>query len=200
MHLGVDPAEDFKSEGADERDLRLWTGRRLATIFAEWTHIPDVIGATGEMPSVDFKSRSWRAGNTVVGVLARPGVGPFQLLTTRGRQSGRPHTNPVVSVELDGKRWLVAPYGPVDWVRNARKANRVQLRYGRSLNDFAVRELEADEAGPVLKRYVAVATKTRSQFHAGPDEPVAAFVAEAASHPVFELIPVTSPGNISEGK
>jgi len=40
----------------------------------------------------------------------------------------------------------------------------------------------------VLKRYVAVATKTRAQFAATKDSPVADFTAEAGRHPVFELV------------
>jgi hypothetical protein len=39
-----------------------------------------------------------------------------------------PHTNPVVPIDYDDKRWLVAPYGAVAWVRNARAAGRVSLR------------------------------------------------------------------------
>jgi hypothetical protein len=53
--------------------------------------------------------------------------------------------------------------------------------------DYTVREVGAEEAAPVLKCYVAVATKTRPQFDAGPDSPVEAFAAEADRHPVFEL-------------
>ena len=49
---------------------------------------------------------------------------------------------------------------------------------------------QPDEAGPVLKRYVAVATKTRACFEATKDSPVEDFVAEADRHPVFELMPV----------
>ena len=134
-----------------------------------------------------FQSRGWRTGNAIVAVLARIGIGPIQLLTTRGRRSGRPHTTPVVPVEYGDKMWLVAPYGPVTWVHNARANGRVTLRYGRAKADYAVREVGAAEAGPVLKRYVAVATKTRPQFDAKPDSPVEDFVAEAGRHPVFEL-------------
>jgi hypothetical protein len=47
-----------------------------------------------------------------------------------------------------------------------------------------------EEAGPVLKRYVAIATATRPYFAADPDAPVDAFTAEADQHPVFELIPI----------
>jgi hypothetical protein len=64
----------------------------------------------------------------------------------------------------------------------------VSLRYGRATRDFATREVSQDEAGPVLKRYVAVASKTRPQFKATKDSPVEDFVAEADRHLVFELI------------
>lgn len=139
-------------------------------------------------PEPRFRSLGWRAGNAVVSVLARLGIGPIQLLTTRGSRSGRPHTVPVVPVDHDGKRWLVATYGPVAWVRNARASGRVSLRYGRTRREYGIREVPAEEAGPVLKRYVAIATKARTQFEATPDSPVEDFVAEADRHPVFELI------------
>jgi hypothetical protein len=91
-------------------------------------------------------SWQWRAGNTIVSLLARAGVGPIQLLTTGDRS------------------------------------------YGRTTHDYLLREVGADEAGPVLKRYVAVATKTRTQFDATRDSPVEDFAAEADRHPVFELV------------
>ena len=121
-------------------------------------------------------------------MLARVGVGPIQLLTTRDRGSGEPHTVPVVPVEQGGSTWLVAPYGTVGWVRNVREDKRVRLRHGRTTNDYEIREVGADEAGPVLKRYVAVATKTRTQFGATKDSPATDFAAEADRHPVFELV------------
>jgi hypothetical protein len=70
-------------------------------------------------PEPKFRSLPWRAGNAFVSVLARAGVGPIHLLTTRGAKSGRAHTIPVVPVDYDGKAWLVAPYGAVAWVYNA---------------------------------------------------------------------------------
>jgi surface antigen len=98
----------------------------------------------------------------------------------------------VVPVDHDGKRWLVAPYGAVTWVHNVRTQGQVSLRYGRTTRDYATREASADEAGPVLKRYVAVATKTRAHFKARPDAPVEDFIAEADRHPVFELVAIGS--------
>jgi hypothetical protein len=101
----------------------------------------------------------------------------------------------VVPVDDDGKRWLVAPYGAVAWVHNARAAGRVSLRYGRATRDYGAREVSKDEAGPVLKRYVAIASKTRPQFNATKDSPVEDFVAEADRHPVFELVALNTDGS-----
>ena len=123
--------------------------------------------------------------------LTRAGVIPHSwLLTTVGRRTGRERSNPVTIVEHDGRRWLVAPYGAVPWVHNARAAGRVRLTRRRTTREYAVREASAAEAGPVLKRYVAVATATRDYFAAGRDAPAADFAAEAGRHPVFELVPV----------
>jgi hypothetical protein len=75
-------------------------------------------------------------------------------------------------------------------VHNARAAGKATLRYGRTTREYTTREVAAEEAGPVLKRYVAIATKTRPLFKATQDSPVEDFVAEADAHPVFELVAV----------
>jgi len=128
--------------------------------------------------------------NTIMSALVRAGLVPRSyLLTTRGRKTGRPRTNPVVPVEHGGRRWLVAPYGPVSWVHHARAAGRVRLTRGRDTRDYAIREASPEEAGPVLRRYVRIAPSTRPYFQATKDSPVEDFVAEADRHPVFELAP-----------
>ncbi len=139
-----------------------------------------------------FHSPAWRAGNALASVLAKLGIGPIHLLTTQGRASGRRSTVPVVPVDEGGKRWLVAPYGAVHWVHNARASRHVSMRYGATTQEFGVREVAADEAAPVLKRYVTVAPKARSQFDASEGDPAERFHAEAARHPVFELVDVGS--------
>ena len=136
-----------------------------------------------------FRSWQWRLGNTIVSALARVGVGPIALLTTTGRVTGRHHTVPVVPVDHAERRWLVAPYGAVSWVHNARATPVVTLRYGRRRRDYAAGEVGPEEAAPVLKRYVAVATRTQQCFKATVDAPVEAFIAEASTHPVFALEP-----------
>jgi deazaflavin-dependent oxidoreductase (nitroreductase family) len=141
-------------------------------------------------------ARQYRPGhgrhveNTVMSALVRAGLVPRSyLLTTRGCKSGLPRTNPVVPVEHGGRRWLVAPYGPVSWVHNARAAGRVSLTRRRDTRYYTLREVSADEAGPVLKRYARLAPSARSYFQATKDSPVEDFTAEADRHPVFELTP-----------
>jgi len=135
-------------------------------------------------------NRAQRAGNALVAVLTRWALVPHTyMMTTVGRKTGTPRKTPVTLVEEGTEKWLVAPYGPVSWVLNARAAGRVTLRRGKHAGAYGVREIPAAEAGPVLKKYVAIAGATRSYFKATKDSPVAEFVAEAAVHPVFELTP-----------
>ena len=156
-------------------------------------------GGTGrqERDIVSRPARQYHPGrgrhveNTIMSALVRAGLVPRSyLLTTQGRRTGKPRTNPVVPVEHDGRRWLVAPYGPVSWVHNARAAGRVTLTRRRHTREYAIREVAQEEAGPILKRYVRIATATRRYFLATKDSPVEDFVTEADRHPVFELTPV----------
>src|SRR5690348_8147640 len=83
---------------------------------------------TPALPRQYRPGRGRHVENTIMSTLVRAGLVPRSyLLTTRGRKSGQPRTNPVVPVEHGGRRWLVAPYGPVSWVHNARAAGRVTL-------------------------------------------------------------------------
>ena len=130
-----------------------------------------------------------RAANRVVRLLLTLGLmpGPTYLLTVPGRRTGRPLSTPVTLVEEGGQRWLVAPYGEVPWVRNARAAGRVTLTRGRHAETVSLRALSAAEAAPVLQRYVTRVPITRPYFDVTPDSPLTAFEAEAARHPVFAL-------------
>jgi hypothetical protein len=42
----------------------------------------------------------------------------MRLLTVRGRKAGKPYSTPLTIVEIDGQRWLVAPYCSVAWAKN----------------------------------------------------------------------------------
>ena len=87
----------------------------------------------------------------------------------------------------DGARWLVAPHGDVGWVRNARAAGEVQLtRAGRS-ERLKIEQVGAEEAAPILQRYLKRVLVVRPFFDVSPDSPLAESEAEAPHHPVFRL-------------
>ncbi|MGZ4413686.1 MAG: nitroreductase/quinone reductase family protein [Gaiellaceae bacterium] len=113
------------------------------------------------------------------------------LLAVHGRRSGRMYSTPVILVE-NGERWLVAPYGEVSWVRNARVAGRATLSRGRRREEIKLSEVGPQESAPVLRQYLGQAKAVRSSFDASPDSPLEAFVAEAGRHPVFRIELVSS--------
>jgi deazaflavin-dependent oxidoreductase (nitroreductase family) len=130
-----------------------------------------------------------RAANLAATRLARWGLGPpgMHLLTTTGRRTGTPRTTPVRTVAVDGRQYLVAPYGPVGWVHNIREQPTVELRRGHCTHTMQAREVDPNQSGPVLRRYLAEVKITAPYFDANPDDPVPRFTAEADHHPVFEL-------------
>lgn len=139
-----------------------------------------------------YRRSLWRrALNALVRPLARVGLaGPRTfLLTVPGRISGRPWSTPVTIVmeEEDGGRWLVAPYGERNWVKNARAAGWVELRRGRQRARYELEELAPAEAAPVLRRYHEQNRVTRSFFDVSPASADEEWVAEAPCHPVFRL-------------
>lgn len=141
-----------------------------------------------------YRLSGWRRWlNQLVRTLLRVGLGPRRtyLLTVPGRRSGRLYETPVTLVEVEGQRWLVAPYGAVNWVRNARDAGWVMLRRGRHAETVAIEEVGPEDSAPVLQRYVARVPITRPYFDARPDAPLDAFRAEATRHPVFRIVDET---------
>ena len=142
------------------------------------------------MMAVTYRLSGWRhLLNTLVRTLLRVGLGPRHtyLLTVHGRRSGTRYSTPVTLIEEGTNRWLVAPYGEVAWVRNARAAGQVTLSRSRRSETVAIVELEPAEAAPILKQDVTEIPITRPFFDATPNSPLEAFVAEAPSHPVFRI-------------
>ena len=129
-----------------------------------------------------------RTVNALMRVLIRVGAGGRHtyLLTVRGRKSGRRYSTPVTLIE-DEQRYLVAPYGEVGWVRNARAAGEVTLTRAGHSDTMRISELDPEEAAPVLRSYVQRVSVVRPYFDAAPDAPLDAFAAEAPRHPVFRL-------------
>lgn len=129
--------------------------------------------------------------NKMMKTLIRWGIAPKQMfmLVVKGRKTAKLYSTPVSIVEQDNNRWLVAPYGEVGWVRNARASQQVTLNRGRKSETLQVEEVNAQEAAPILKAYIAKEPITRPYFDADPDSPLEEFIAEASRHPVFRLIP-----------
>jgi deazaflavin-dependent oxidoreductase (nitroreductase family) len=127
--------------------------------------------------------------NKIMKTLIKWGIAPKQmhLLVVKGRKTAKLYSTPVSIVEQDNNRWVVAPYGEVGWVRNARANKQVTLNRGRKSEILQIEELSAQEAAPILKAYIAKEPITRPYFDAQPDSPLEEFEAEASYHPVFHL-------------
>ena len=92
--------------------------------------------------------------NRLVRWLTRRG---FSLAGSRelrivGRRSGEVRTTVVNLLPLDGRRYLVAPRGTTEWVRNLRAAGTGEIRVGRRVEAFQADELADDAKVPVLAR------------------------------------------------
>jgi deazaflavin-dependent oxidoreductase (nitroreductase family) len=121
------------------------------------------------------------------------GKGPsfMHLLSVRGRKTGKVHTTPVDVMEVGDRRYIVAPYGVTNWVRNARAAGEVTVSRGIHSEALRVTEVGPEEAVSVLRKYIKDIRFTRSYFDAKPDSPDEEIAAEAPKHPVFRLEPLS---------
>lgn len=138
-----------------------------------------------------------RLGNLLTRTLLRAGIrleGPNHvltyLLTVRGRKSGEPRTTPIVVIAQDGKRYLLAPFGAVNWVRNLRAAGEATLTRGRRVEMVQAIELPSDEASLVLQRGLAERTIPSfllRYFGITRDSSREAIEDAALRHPVFLL-------------
>jgi deazaflavin-dependent oxidoreductase (nitroreductase family) len=129
--------------------------------------------------------------NRFYGFLVGLGIGFSYsfLLEVRGRKSGRIYSTPISLLELDGKRYLVAPRGITQWVRNAEAAGEVTLKRGASRRNFRLRALSDAEKPPVLKEYLdRYKAAVQRFFSVKAGSPVEAFAAVAQNYPAFELL------------
>jgi len=131
-----------------------------------------------------------RLVNRVFHAMIRLGLGNEyrHILTVRGRRTGKQYSTPVDIMQRDGQRWLVAPYGVTNWVRNARAAGQVTLSRGRRSETLRIAELGPKGSVPVLRQYLQEVPVTRPYFDMTPDSPDQQIAAEARRHPVFVLL------------
>jgi deazaflavin-dependent oxidoreductase (nitroreductase family) len=114
-------------------------------------------------------------------LLARLGVAP--TLTVRGRKSGRQYTFPVLPLDYQGQRYVVAPRGNTQWARNLRAAGEASLKVGGRRNRVRAREIPVGERKPLVDAYVAQHGKKYGGFVAREF----AAMPDPADHPVFLL-------------
>jgi deazaflavin-dependent oxidoreductase (nitroreductase family) len=131
--------------------------------------------------------------NPIAQLLLAAGIplGPNVLITIRGRKSGLPRTTPLTIVELSGRRWLMSPYGEVNWVRNLRVAGCATITVRRRTEEVTAVELGHTQAvdfyrdvlGPRVQKTQVGAWIVRHLDKVDLDHPEEA----AEGRPVFEL-------------
>jgi deazaflavin-dependent oxidoreductase (nitroreductase family) len=147
-------------------------------------------------PETEFRAPNpvERMFNRLFGVLVGLGLGlPHNyLVQVRGRKSGRVYSNPVDVLDMGGHRFLVAPRGRTQWVRNAEAAGEVTLKRGRSRQGYRIRAVPDAEKNELLKASLdRFALTVARYFPLPPDSPAAAFSEVASRYPVFELLPLS---------
>src|SRR5215212_11719606 len=134
--------------------------------------------------------------NPIVTFLLAAGVpmGFNGLVTIRGRKSGLPRTTPVAIIEVSGRRWVWAPWGDVQWVRNLRAAGRATIIVRGRKEEVTATELDPsrrvaffrDVLGPLALGIPFGVWFIRTFDQVDLDDPVEA----AEGRRVFELHPL----------
>jgi deazaflavin-dependent oxidoreductase (nitroreductase family) len=129
--------------------------------------------------------------NRVVAALTRLGVSVAgsRVLEVRGRRSGEWRRTPVNLLSFDGGRYLVAPRGHTQWVKNIRASGAGRLVLGRAVERISVTELGDDEKPPLLRAYLKKWKWEVGAFFGGvgPDSTDEELRRIAPDHPVFEV-------------
>jgi deazaflavin-dependent oxidoreductase (nitroreductase family) len=144
------------------------------------------------LPSFRPPSAGERVFNRLFGFLVGLGLGFSYnyLLQVRGRKSGKIYSTPIDLLELGGKRFLVAPRGYTQWVRNAEAAGEVTLKKGSKRERFGLRALSDQEKPEILKAYLDQFRREVQRYFPVPaGSSVEVFRELVQSYPAFELIP-----------
>jgi deazaflavin-dependent oxidoreductase (nitroreductase family) len=134
-----------------------------------------------------------RAFNRAFGFLVGLGLGFSHnyLLQVRGRKSGKIYSTPIDLLELGGKRFVVAPRGRTQWVRNAEAAGEVTLKKGKTRVKFRLRTIPDADKPQILKAYLdSFKSEVQQYFPVAAGSPPEAFGPLLQSYPAFELIAV----------
>lgn len=121
-------------------------------------------------------------------------LGPNRLVTIPGRKSGLPRTTPLAVIEVGDSRWVWAPWGEVNWVKNLRASGRATITTRGRTEDVTATELDPTERveffrdvlGPKARSMPLGVLFIRIADGVDVNHPVEA----AAGRRVFELHPV----------
>jgi deazaflavin-dependent oxidoreductase (nitroreductase family) len=130
--------------------------------------------------------------NPIVAALTRSGLSlaGSRVLEVRGRTSGEPRRTPVNPLDFEGGRYLVAPRGTTQWVRNLRASGQGRLIAGRRSEDFHSEELSDDEKPALLRAYLERWKWEVGAFFGGvgPESSEEELLRIAPDHPVFRIL------------
>jgi deazaflavin-dependent oxidoreductase (nitroreductase family) len=132
-----------------------------------------------------------RIFNRVFGSLVGLGLGFSYnyLLQVKGRKSGKIYSTPIDLLELDGRRFLVAPRGRTQWVRNAEAAGEIILKKGSVRQRFGLRPIPDADKPSILKAYLdRFKSEVQRYFPVPAGSPVESFRELVESYPAFELV------------
>jgi deazaflavin-dependent oxidoreductase (nitroreductase family) len=141
-----------------------------------------------------FKRPGWfteNVFNRVVAWLTRAGISVWgsRVLEVRGRSSGQARRTPVNLLTVEGERYLVAPRGHTQWVRNLRASGQGRLLLGRRSESFTADEVDDQDKAPVLRAYLKRWKAEVGIFFegVGPESSDEELTRIAPNHPVFRL-------------
>ena len=77
-----------------------------------------------------------------------------RVLSVQGRKTGEWHSTPVNALSTAGQRYLVAPRGETQWVRNIRVSREARLTLGRRTETVHVVEVPDREKAPIFRAYL----------------------------------------------
>ncbi|ARQ70909.1 nitroreductase family deazaflavin-dependent oxidoreductase [Streptomyces marincola] len=132
-----------------------------------------------------------RVVNPLIAFLTRRGLSVWgsRMLAVRGRTTGEWRTTPVNLLTVDGRHYLVAPRGHVQWTRNMRAAGGGRLLLGKTSQDFVAEEVPDEEKPALLRAYLKRWKAEVGVFFrgVGPDSPEEDLRRIAPDHPVFRI-------------
>ncbi len=145
------------------------------------------------MAKETFQEPGWftrRVFNPLVAWLSRRGLSlaGSRVLEVQGRKSGEWRKTPVNPLDFEGARYLVAPRGNTQWVRNMRVSGGGRL-VGRGTEEFSATEVPVADRPPLLRAYLEKWKWEVGAFFdgVGPDSSDEELLRIAPDHPAFRI-------------